>query len=51
VREPERVLRNGFARRILAFALLGMCAVSLRLAWEISGQFPIHLGAPAFAQQ
>ena len=28
-----------------------MCAVSLRLAWGISGQFPIHLGAPAFAQQ
>ena len=51
MREPERVLRNGFARRILAFALLGMCAVSLRLAWGISGQFPIHLGAPAFAQQ
>jgi hypothetical protein len=51
VREPERVLRDDFTRRILAFALLGMCAVSLRLAWGISGQFPIHLGAPAFAQQ
>ena len=45
------MLRNGFTRRILAFALLGVCAISLRLAWGISGEFPIHLGAPAFAQQ
>jgi hypothetical protein len=35
----------------LAFALLGVCAISLRLAWGISGEFPIHLGAPALAQQ
>jgi hypothetical protein len=45
------VLRDGCTRRILAFALLGVCAISLRLAWGISGEFPIHLGAPAFAQQ
>ena len=37
------MLRDDFTRRILAFALLRMCAVSLRLAWGISGQFPIHL--------
>jgi hypothetical protein len=45
------VLRDGCTRRILAFALLGVCANSLRLAWGISEEFPIHLGAPAFAQQ
>ena len=45
------MLRNDCTRRILAFALLGVCAISLRLAWGISGEFPIHLGAPAFAQQ
>jgi hypothetical protein len=45
------MLRNGCTRRILAFALLGVCAISLRLAWGISGEFPIHLGAPASAQQ
>src|SRR4028118_952035 len=45
------MLRNGCTRRILVFALLGVCAISLRLAWGISGEFPIHLGAPAFAQQ
>jgi hypothetical protein len=42
---------DGFTRKILAFALLGMCAISLRLAWGISGEFPVNLGAPAFAQQ
>jgi hypothetical protein len=45
------VLRDGRTRRILAFALLVLCATSLRLAWGISGEFPIHPGAPAFAQQ
>ena len=35
----------------MAFALLGLCAISLRLAWGVSGEFPINLGAPAFAQQ
>ncbi len=45
------MLRDGFTRRVLALALLGACAVSLRLAWGVSGEFPIHLGVPAFAQQ
>jgi hypothetical protein len=45
------VLREGITRTVLAFALLGVCAISLRLAWGISGEFPINLGAPAFAQQ
>jgi hypothetical protein len=45
------VLRDGFTRRIMALALLGVCAISLRLAWGISGEFPVNLGTPAFAQQ
>ncbi len=45
------MLKDDFTRRILAFALLGVCAISLRLAWGVSGVFPINLGAPAFAQQ
>jgi hypothetical protein len=45
------VSRYGFTRRILAFALLGVCAISLRLAWGVSGEFPINFGATAFAQQ
>ena len=43
--------RDDFTRKVLAFALLGVCAISLRLAWGISGEFPVNLGAPAFAQQ
>jgi len=44
-------LREGFTRRLVVFALLGLCAISLRLAWGVSGEFPINLGVPAFAQQ
>jgi hypothetical protein len=44
-------LRDDFTRSLGAFALLGLCAISLRLAWGVSGEFPINLGAPAFAQQ
>jgi hypothetical protein len=45
------VLRDGFTTRLVAFALLGLCAISLRLAWGVSGEFPINLGAPAFAEE
>ena len=38
-------------RRLVTFALLGVCAISLRLAWGVSGEFPINLGATALAQQ
>jgi len=31
--------------------MLGLCAISLRLARGVSGELPINLGAPAFAQQ
>lgn len=43
--------KDGFTRRILALALLGVCAISLRLAWGASGEFPVNLGTLAFAQQ
>lgn len=43
--------RDSFAMRFIAVALLGVCAISLRLAWGVSGEFPINLGAPAIAQQ
>jgi hypothetical protein len=45
------MLRDSSMRRLVAFALLGLCAISLRLAWGISGEFPINLGTTAFAQQ
>jgi hypothetical protein len=45
------VLRDSFTTRLVAFALLGLCAISLRLAWGVSGEFPINLGAPAFAEE
>ncbi len=45
------MFRDSFTRKIVAFALLGVCAISLRLAWGVSGEFPVNLGAPAFAQQ
>ncbi len=35
----------------MIFALLGLCAISLRLAWGVSGEFPLNLGTTAFAQQ
>ncbi len=38
-------------RRLVALALLGLCVISLRLAWGVSGEFPINLGTPALAQQ
>lgn len=44
------MLREDF-RRFVAFALLGLCAISLRLAWGLSGEFPINLGTAAFAQE
>ena len=42
---------DGFTRRILVIALLGVCVISLRLAWGVSGEFPVNLGGPALAQQ
>ena len=45
------MLRDGFTTRLVAFALLGLCAISLRLSWGLSGEFPITLGASAFAQE
>ncbi len=45
------MLRDGSTRRLVIFALLGLCAISLRLAWGVSGEFPINFGTAAFAQQ
>ena len=38
-------------RRLVALALLGLCVITLRLVWRVSGEFPINLGTPALAQQ
>ena len=35
----------------MVFALLGVCVLSLRLAWGLSGEFPINFGTKALAQQ
>ena len=45
------MLRDDSTRRLVVFALLGLCAISLRLAWGLSGEFPINLGTTALAQQ
>lgn len=45
------MLRDDSIRRLVVFALLGVCALSLRLAWGLSGEFPINLGTKALAQQ
>ena len=45
------MLRDNSRRGLVIFALLGLCAISMRLAWGVSGEFPINLGTTAFAQQ
>jgi hypothetical protein len=45
------MLRDNTRRGLVIFALLGLCAISMRLAWGVSGEFPINLGTTAFAQQ
>src|SRR5919199_376091 len=45
------MLRDDSTRRLVVFVLLGVCAISLRLAWGLSGEFPINLGTTALAQQ
>lgn len=45
------MLGSGNTRRLALFAALGMCAISLRLAWGLAGGFPVNLGEEAFAQQ
>ncbi len=44
-------MRDGFARRLVAFILLGLCAISLRLTWGATGDFPISLGTTTLTQQ
>lgn len=45
------MLWDSFTRRLAAFAVVGVCVISLRLAWGASGEFPIKLGSEALAQQ
>lgn len=45
------MLRNKSTRRLAVFAALCLCAISLRLAWGLSGEFPVNLGTEAEAQQ
>lgn len=45
------MLRENSTRRLVALVLMGLCAISLRLTWGLSGEFPVTLGATAFAQQ
>ena len=47
----DLVLRDTSTRRLVVFALLGLCGISLRLAWGVSGELPINLSTSAFAQQ
>lgn len=43
-------MRDTFTRRVVAFAAVGLLAISLRLAWGVSGGSPVNLGVEAFAQ-
>jgi hypothetical protein len=43
-------MRDTFTRRVVTFAALGLLVISLRLAWGVSGEFPVNLGDAALAQ-
>ena len=43
-------MRDTFTRRVVTFAALGVLVISLRLAWGVSGEFPVNLGDEALAQ-
>ena len=44
------MLRLGSTRGLIAFAALAVFAISLRLAWGLTGEFPVKLGVEALAQ-
>ena len=44
------MLRGGFTRGVITLFALGVFAISLRLAWGVSGEFPVNLGVEALAQ-
>ena len=44
------MIRDSFTKRLISFATLGLLVISLRLAWGVSGEFPINLGVEALAQ-
>ena len=43
-------MRDTFTRRVVTVAALGLLVISLRLAWGVSGEFPVNLGDAALAQ-
>ena len=43
--------RDETTRRLVVFASLGLCAISLRPAWGLAGKLPINLGTTSLAQQ
>jgi hypothetical protein len=43
-------MRDTFTRRLVSFAALGLLVISLRLAWGVSGEFPVNLRVEALAQ-
>lgn len=43
-------MRDGFTRRVISFAAVALLIISLRLAWGVSGEFPVNLGVEALAQ-
>ncbi len=44
------MFRDGYTRRLAVLAAVGICAISLRLAWGLAGEFPVGLGDEALAQ-
>lgn len=43
-------MRDGFTRRVMSFAAIALLVISVRLAWGVSGEFPVNLGVEALAQ-
>ena len=44
------MVRDHFTRGLIVLLTLGVFAISLRLAWGVSGESPLNLGVVAFAQ-
>lgn len=44
------MFRGGFTRRLAVFAALGVCVISLRLAWGLAGESPFYLDGEVLAQ-
>ena len=44
------MVRDHFTRGLIVLLTLGVFAISLRLAWGVTGEFPVNLGVEALAQ-